>query len=222
MEKTTGQTLENYKIEPFTLVHDILINWWAILLGALAAAMLSYVFVGIRYVPQYTTSTTFVVSSRGTTASYSSLGSANSTTATFQKIIESTAMQDILCEKLGVDSIDADIQANIAGETNLLELTVTAASPSESFDIMEGILDNYSSISYYTVGDIVLNILEEPSIPFSPDNPMNTGSVMKKVFVAALAAFAALFGVLSFMKDTLKTEEDIQEKLDARSMGAIS
>ena len=26
MEKTTGQTLENYKIEPFTLVHDILIN----------------------------------------------------------------------------------------------------------------------------------------------------------------------------------------------------
>ena len=72
------------------------------------------------------------------------------------------------------------------------------------------------------MGDIVLNILEEPSIPFSPDNPMNTGSVMKKVFVAALAAFAALFGVLSFMKDTLKTEEDIQEKLDARSMGAIS
>lgn len=96
MEKTTGQTLENYKIEPFTLVHDILINWWAILLGALAAAMLTYVFVGIRYVPQYTTSTTFVVSSRGTTASYSSLGTANSTTATFQKIIESTAMQDIL------------------------------------------------------------------------------------------------------------------------------
>lgn len=45
---------------------------------------------------------------------------------------------------------------------------------------------------------------------------------MKKVFVAALAAFAALFDVLSFMKDTLKTEEDIQEKLDARSMGAIS
>ena len=42
------------------------------------------------------------------------------------------------------------------------------------------------------------------------------------MFVAALAAFAALFGVLSFMKDTLKTEEDIQEKLDARSMGAIS
>lgn len=222
MEKTIGQTLENYKIEPFTLIHDILINWWAILLGALAVVMLSYVVVNIRYTPEYTTSTTFVVSSRGTSASYTSLGAANTTTATFQKIVESTAMQDILCEKLGVDSIDADIQAEIAGETNLLELRVTSDSPKDSFDIMEGILDNYSTISYYSVGDIVLNILQEPTIPFSPDNPLNAAGLMKRVFLVALAGFAVLFGILSVMKDTLKAEEDIEEKLDARNMGAIS
>lgn len=222
MEKMTSQTLENYKIEPFTLVRDILANWWAILLGAVAVAMLSYVFVSVRYVPQYTTSTTFVVSYRNTSASYSSFGNASTMTATFQKIIESTAMQDILCEKLGVDYIDADIQAEPAGETNLLELRVTSDSPQESFDIMEGILDNYSTISFYTVGDVVLNILEDPTIPFSPDNPLQTGVVTKRVFAAALFAFAALFGLLSVMKDTLKTEEDIEEKLDARSLGAIS
>ena len=115
-----------------------------------------------------------------------------------------------------------DIQVNIAGETNLLELRVTSDSPQESFDIMEGILDNYSTISFYTVGDVVLNILEDPTIPFSPDNPLQTGVVTKRVFAAALLAFAALFGLLSVMKDTLKTEEDIEEKLDARSLGAIS
>ena len=222
MEKMTSQTLENYKIEPFTLVRDILANWWAILLGAVAVAMLSYVFVSVRYVPQYTTSTTFVVSYRNTSASYSSFGNASTMTATFQKIIESTAMQDILCEKLGVDEIDADIQVNIAGETNLLELTVTDDSPQQSFDIMEGILENYSGITLYTVGDIVLNILEDPSIPFSPDNPLQAGNMMKKVFVIAAAALVLLFGILSVMKDTLKTEEDISEKLDARSLGAIS
>ena len=67
----------------------------------------------------------------------------------FQKVVESTAMQDILCEKLGVDEIDADIKVEIAGETNLLELSVTDDSPQSSFDIMEGILDNYPQ--YYTV-----------------------------------------------------------------------
>ena len=74
MEKTTGQTLENYKIEPFTLIHDILVNWWVILLAALSAAMISSVVLNIRYVPQYTTSATFVVSYRNSSASYSSLG----------------------------------------------------------------------------------------------------------------------------------------------------
>ena len=222
MEKTTGQTLENYKIEPFTLIHDILVNWWVILLGALAAAMLTYVAVSIRYVPQYTTSTTFVVSARNTSASYSSLGTANSMATTFQKVVESNAMQDILCEKLGVDEIDADIQVNIAGETNLLELTVTDDSPKDSFDIMEGILDNYSSVTLYTVGDIVLNILEQPNIPFSPDNPLNAGSMMKRAFLAAAAVLILLLGGFSVLKDTLKTEEDINNKLDARSLGAIA
>lgn len=222
MEKTTGQTLENYKIEPFTLIHDILVNWWVIILGALAAAMLTFIVVNVRYEPQYTTSATFVVSTRNTSASYSSLGTFNSMATSFQKVVESTAMQDILCEKLGVDEIDADIKVEIAGETNLLELSVTDDSPQSSFDIMEGILDNYSSITLYTVGDIVLNVLEDPSIPFSPDNPLRAGNMMKMAFLGAAAVLVLLLGLLSVMRDTLKTEEDINDKLDARNLGAIS
>lgn len=222
MEKTTGQTLENYKIEPFTLIHDILVNWWVIILGALAAAMLTFIVVNVRYEPQYTTSATFVVSTRNTSASYSSLGTFNSMATSFQKVVESTAMQDILCEKLGVDEIDADIKVEIAGETNLLELSVTDDSPQSSFDIMEGILDNYSSITLYTVGDIVLNVLEDPSIPFSPDNPLRAGNTMKMAFFGAAAVLVLLLGLLSVMRDTLKTEEDINDKLDARNLGAIS
>ena len=63
MDKDTRNTLENYKIEPFTLIHDIVVNWWAILLGALAAAMIAYIALSLRYVPEYTTSATFVVQS---------------------------------------------------------------------------------------------------------------------------------------------------------------
>ena len=214
--------LENYKIEPFTLVHDILVNWWVILLAAVSAAMIAFVGVSVRWVPQYTTSTTFVVQSRNTSASYSSLGSANTMATTFQKIVESSAMQDILCTKLGVDRIDADIQASVAEGTNLLNLSVTASTPKEAFDVMQGILDNYSSITLYTVGDIVLTVLQSPSVPFSPDNPLNTRDVMEKAFLLAAAAMILLFGFLSVLKDTLKTEDDVKDKLDARSLGALS
>lgn len=222
MEKTTDQILENYRIEPFTLIYDIVVNWWVILLAALSAAMIAFVGVSMRYVPQYTTSTTFVVSSRNTSASYSSLGTANSMATTFQKVVESSAMQEILCKKLGVDNIDADIQASVAEGTNLLDLSVTADTPKESFNIMEGILENYSSVTLYAVGDIVLNTLRSPEVPFSPDNPINTSNVMGKVFLLTAAVMVLLFGLLSVLKDTLKTEEDVKEKLDARSLGTLT
>ena len=131
-------------------------------------------------------------------------------------------LQDILCTKLGVDRIDADIQASVAEGTNLLNLSVTASTPKEAFDVMQGILDNYSSITLYTVGDIVLTVLQSPSVPFSPDNPLNTRDVMEKAFLLAAAAMILLFGFLSVLKDTLKTEDDVKDKLDARSLGALS
>ena len=204
MDKDTRNTLENYKIEPFTLIHDIVVNWWAILLGALAAAMVAYIVLGLRYIPEYTTSATFVVQTKNTSASYTTLSSASATATTFQKIIESSAMNEILRDKLGVDEIDADIRASVMEGTNLLELSVTASSPSDAFDIMQGILDNYSSISFYTVGDVVLNELQSPGISFSPDNPLNLRDTMKKAFLITAGVLTILFGLLSTMQDTLK------------------
>lgn len=42
------------------------------------------------------------------------------------------------------------------------------------------------------------------------------------VFALAVIMLACLYGLLSFLKDTLKNEDDIEEKLDARNMGAIA
>lgn len=219
-DQSINEILENNKIEPFTLIHDILVNWWVILLGALAAAMLTFVGVSLRYEPQYTTSATFAVVSTNGTA-YSSLSSANSMAGTFQKIIKSSSMNKILCEQLHVDYVDADISTSIVENTNLLELSVSAASPKDAYDIIHIIMDNYSSISYYSVGGAILETLQEPAIPMSPTNPLNAGRLMKMAFLAAGALLVLLFGVLSYMKDTVKAEEEIEKKLDARSLGKI-
>lgn len=213
---------ENRKIEPYILIHDILVNWWVLLLGALAAAMISYIVVSVRYVPSYTTSATFAVSSRSSSSSYASLSSANSMATILQKIIESSAMQGILCEKMGVEEIQADIDTSVIENTNLLELTVSAASPREAFDIMNGIIDNYSGIAYYSVGDAVMDVLQAPQIPFSPDNPLNARTAAEKAFLMVFLGLAALTALISIMRDTVKAEQEIEEKLDARSLGSIS
>lgn len=223
MSKDTkiNDLLENNKFEPFTLLHDILINWWVILLGAIAAALIAYVGVGFTYSPDYTTSATFAVSSRMDSGSYSNLSSANQMAGTFQKVIESSAMNKILCEELGVDSINATIKSNVIPNTNLLELSVTSSSPRDAYDIIHAIMDNYSKVSYFSLGNAVMEPLNKPQIPMSPSNPLNASRMMKLAFVAAAVLLAGVFGLLSFFRETIKTEEEIEAKLDAGSLGEL-
>ena len=142
-------------LDPYTLVHDIVSNWWVIILGAIAGALLTYVVVSSRYVPEYTTQATFVVASRGDANAYSNLSSANTMAKTFEKILKSNIMEKKICEKLKVEELDAGGQA-------------------------------------------------------------------KKGGLVAGALVIILLGLFSYMKNTIKQENEIEKKLDARSLGAIS
>ena len=183
--------------------------------------MIAYVGVGFTYSPDYTTSATFAVSSRMDSGSYSNLSSANQMAGTFQKVIESSAMNKILCEELGVDSINATIKSNVIPNTNLLELSDTSSSPRDAYDIIHAIMDNYSKVSYFSLGNAVMEPLNKPQIPMSPSNPLNASRMMKLAFVAAAVLLAGVFGLLSFFRETIKTEEEIEAKLDAGSLGEL-
>lgn len=209
-------------IDLFTLLHDVLKSWWLILLGGLAVAMLTYVVVSERYVPEYTTSTTFVVTSKSDANKYSNLSSANTMAKTFQKIIESNIMRKTICEKMKVEEIDAEIKAEVLEGTNMLVLTITADTAKDSIDILHTIMENYTSVSLYTVGNAVLDVMKEPEIPYSSDNPLNAGAEAKKGFYAGALLCILIFGFLSYISNTVKQEKEIEKKLDARNMGAIS
>lgn len=221
MEQNENWELENTKIEPFTLVYDILSNWWVILLGAIAAALLANVVVNMRYVPQYTTSVTYAVSSQYNTNALNNLSATNEMAQTFQSILKSNAMNKIICEELGVNSVNAQISANIMGETNLLVLSVTAPTSKEAVDVIQVIMNNYEKVSYYALGSSVMDVLASPEVPIYPDNPLNVTYEMQRAFFVAAAALVLVFGLLSYFRDTVKSEQDVERKLDARNLGVI-
>lgn len=205
-----------------TIICDVFKNWWVILLGALAAAMLTFIVVNESYVPEYTTKTTFVVGAKGNFNAANNLSTTNTMAQTFQRILESNVMKKILCEEMGTNELIGEFTTEVIGGTNLLVLTVTAASPKEAIDLIHAIMDNYTRVSYYTTGNAVLDVLQEPSIPMTPNNPLNAISQMKKAFILVAAALCALFAFISYMRDTVKREDDIEQKLDARDMGIIN
>lgn len=221
MEKDRDSGMDQIKIEPFTIVYDILKNWWVVLLGAVAAALMSYVVVSETYVPQYATSATFVVASKGDSNALNNLYSANEMAKMFEKILQSNTMKKVICEKMGTKELDAEITAGAIEGTNLLSLKIVGKSPKQVIDLMRVIMENYSSVSYYSVGNAVLDVLEEPKIPFSPINGLDAKGAAKKGFLLGGMFLAALFGFVSYMNDTIKREEDIERKLDARNLGVI-
>ena len=221
MEKNEHMEWSGMRIDPATLFYDIIRNWWVILLGAIGAAMLTWVVVSYRYVPNYTTSATFVVSNKENSNSYNNWAATAGMAKTFQGILKSNTLNSIICEEMGVDFIDATIGAETLGDSNLLVLSVTAHTSREAMKIIRVIIDNYTNVSYYMLGTAVMDILEQPSVPLYPDNTADALNQAKRAFILMTAALVCLFGCVSVLQDTVKVQEDVEKKLDARSLGAI-
>ena len=221
MENNEKLEWTGMKIEPATLLYDVVRNWLFILLGAIGAAMLSWVVANYQYTPQYTASATFVVSNRENANSYTNWAATANMAKTFQGILRSNTMKSIISEELGVDRVDAQIKAETLGDSNLLVLSVTANTSRDAIQIIRVIMDNYTNVSYYMLGNAVMDILEEPTVPLYPDNYPDTKSSAVRAFVLMAAALIGLFGIVSVMQDTVKSEHDIEKKLDARSLGII-
>ena len=78
----------------YTLVIDVLKNLWAAVAVGIAAALLVYVAASLRYVPQYRSSTTFVVSARGTsTGAYANVSAASQKAEVFQAVLDSQVLR---------------------------------------------------------------------------------------------------------------------------------
>lgn len=221
MENRDIWDLEEVKLEPITMIHDVLVNWWVILLGAIAAALMMSVVVSESYEPKYTTSATFAVSSKKDSNAYNNWTAAYEMAETLEAILKSNAMRKIINEELGVESTSAQISTEILGQTNLLVLKVTASTSKEATSVIRAVMNNYTRVSYYALGNAVMDVLQEPEVPMYPDNPLDVKYEAKRAFLIMAVALVFVFGLLSYFSDTVKRESEIEKKLDARSLGAI-
>ena len=110
-------------LDPVTVVRDILKRWYLIVVAAVIAGMAAYTASGLFYVPSYQTTTTFVVSARGSsTTVYQNLSATTNLASVFSEVLNSSILREAILEELGMDSFDGTISASAVPETNLLTL----------------------------------------------------------------------------------------------------
>ena len=221
MDKKTEHSLSG-QIDVLSIVKDILRQWWVILILSISASLFANIWVSLNYQPVYTVKSTFVVTARGMNANvYQNLSSAKELAEQFSRVLESNVLKRKVAEELGMESFTANTSVEIVPESNLMELTVEAGSAMEAYHVMKSIMNNYSSVSDYVIANVILEVIQNPVIPVSPSNPLDTKSVMGKAFLIAAAVLTAIFAMLSYMKDTVKNEREVREKIDTKLLGSI-
>ena len=207
----------------YNIVRDVLRDWWVVLCVAVSAAFLAYIASAVTYKPEYTSATTFVVSAKGSsTGAFANQSKAERLTEVFQSVMDSQILKKKVAEGLGLNSFPGTVKIAVVPETNLLTVSVSSDSPEMSFRLLKSLLDNYSEVGEGVFGEVVLEVFEEPNYPSRPDNIFNARDIMKKAFLLGALVMIAVLTLLSYMKDTVKTEKDVTQKLDTEVFASLA
>lgn len=230
--KKTKQTEENARVELYIsdLWRGLIKFWWICLILAVVFSAVVFAEGYMNFKPQYRVSATFTVQTQDVNANGDAVSSYsfyyNRTTAaqlseTFPFILESNLLQETICEDLGVKRMPATISASSVTDTNMFTMTAVGSDAQLTYDTLVSAIENYPVVAEYVVGSTKLNMINEPVVP---ESPANKRDYIEKSF------FAAIFGVLlgavwivvyAIFRNTIRTKQDIREKLNRRCLGVV-
>lgn len=204
------------------IMHDVLRDLWVAIAIGISVAFLAYIGAKINYKPSYTSRSTFVVSAKGTSKGvYTDMTKAQKITEGFRSVMGSQILKKKVSEELGTPAFPGVIETTVVPETNLLTLSVTSSSPEMAFRALKTILQCYQEVGGEVFGEVVLEVFEKPTYPSAPDKLFQGKLIMKKGFLIGFALMLGILIFLSWLKDTVKNEEDIKEKLDTTIFGRL-
>ena len=205
------------------LVWDVLKRWLLVLTAALMVGVGTYVMTDLRYVPSYTASTTFVVTSRSSSSSvFNHLTATNNLASVFSELMNSSLMRKTVLADAGLGDFGGTITAAVVPETNLLTLHVTDSDPRTAYLVNRAIVEGHEALTYEVVGEIALEVLQSPTVPTAPSNYPNSSGAMKRAMVLTAGAVCLGLAYLSFSRDTVRSGMEARKKLDCRYLGEIT
>lgn len=217
---TAGKGLLSF--DPIVVVQDVLKRWLVIVLAALIVGVGTYIYTDASYKPVYKTNTIFVVTTRGSsTTVYNNLSSTSNLASLFTELLNSSIMRKTIAEEMGISSFEGTVATSVITNTNLINVTITAADPRTAFLAAQTLIEQHETLTYEVVDGIVLEVLQGPAVPTAPANYLNAASRMKKMMTLAAVVTAAVLAVLSYTRNAVRSGSEARSKLDCEYLGEI-
>lgn len=202
------------------IVQELWHNAWLIIVFALSV-WFGITGVGkLLYTPEYTVSSTVVVSIKGNSDTYSSLSTATQMADVIAEVFQSDVMQQLVREDTG-RSMEARISCSQIQETNLLVIDAKSDNPRDAYLFLNAALNHYDEVSSYVFSNASLEILKEPSVPTSPSNRPRFSGRKNEITILAALCMAGVIVLFYMFRFTLKSSAVASSQLDGAILGVI-
>ena len=204
---------------------------WIILLCALTAGALAYVYTANFITPLYRASVTIYVNNLSAQAAQSvdyisagNLATSQQLVNTYVNIIRSRTVLEKVVEETGMNVTADDIRdmlsASSIDETEIFEVYVTSPNPEQAAEIANAV----AQVAPGVIADIVegssTKVIDYAVVPTARYYPSFRSNTLVGCCIGGALAAAVL--ALRFMMDTsVKSEEDLEEMFQLPVLGSI-
>lgn len=116
-----NQGLQWSHIEPLCILRALARQLWMLLLAALTCAMAAWIVLTCFVTQQYTSSTTFSVTTRTSNLYYTNITAAADVAASYSQLLQSRVLRQTMEQDLGMP-LNGAVSAQQLGETNLIRI----------------------------------------------------------------------------------------------------
>lgn len=198
-----------------------------VLIFILIGLVVSYFYTFYMQVPVYRSQTSLVLTnndSSNTTITQNDININKNLVSTYREIIKSRRILDEVIDNLdleiGYKELSSQVEVSSVNDTELILISVY----NEDNVLAKAVADDIASVFKKEITDIYnienVSIIDKALVSEDPYNV----SVLKQFVIGAGVGFilsSIIIVVLFYMDDTVKTEEDIEKKLELSVLGAV-
>ena len=140
---------------------------------------------------------------------------------TFSYLLSSDILTEEIKEYLGEEYVNGNIRANCIKGSNIFVLNTYSNSPENAGKLLNAVMSVHQDVAEYVVGDLEMDVIEEPIIS---NKPYNTPNRIKGIMIGGALGFVLSMGLLciyAFLKRTVLNPEDLEKYLNMPCFGII-
>jgi len=189
------------------------------------AALLAGVLVFFVLEPVYMAETTLLVRSQtATQILHSELLANRQLVRTYREIARSRSVAVEVREKLGLqqspDELRALVDVTLRGDTEMLAISVESTDAQFAAVLANAVAESFRSMTVRVMQVENVMVVDRAVTPDTPVRPRKLLTIVVAGFVGGMAGVALAF-VLSFLDNTFKKPEDVEQQLGLPVLAAI-